>query len=59
VPPIPPIAHLEINAQQAAHASFVNLHSIGAWIFVALLLLHVGAALKHQYDAIPNWNGWV
>jgi cytochrome b561 len=49
VPPIPPIAHLEVNAQKAAHASFVNIHSVGAWIFVALLLLHVGAALKHQF----------
>ena len=49
VPPIPPIAHLEVTAQKAAHASFVDLHSIGAWLFVGLLLLHVGAALKHQF----------
>jgi cytochrome b561 len=49
VPPIPPIAHLEVNAQKVAHASFVSLHSIGAWIFLGLLLLHVGAALKHQF----------
>jgi cytochrome b561 len=49
VPPIPPIAHLQVDAQKAAHTSFVNVHSIGAWIFVGLLLLHVGAALKHQF----------
>jgi cytochrome b561 len=47
VPPIAPIAHLGVTAQKTAHASFVDLHSIGAWIFVALLVLHVGAALKH------------
>jgi cytochrome b561 len=49
VPPIAPIAHLEVTAQKAAHATFVDLHSIGAWIFVGLLFLHVGAALKHQF----------
>jgi cytochrome b561 len=60
VPPIPPIAHLEVNAQKAAHAAFVNLHSIDAWILVGLLLLHVGAALKHQFrDRQPelDWMG--
>ena len=49
VPPIPPIAHLQVAAQKAAHASFVEPHSIGAWILVALLFLHAGAALKHQF----------
>jgi cytochrome b561 len=36
-------------AQKAAHATFVDIHSAGGWIFVALLCLHVAAALKHQY----------
>jgi cytochrome b561 len=47
--PIPPIAHLQAPAQKAAHDSFVEIHSIGGWIFVALLALHVAAALKHQF----------
>jgi cytochrome b561 len=49
VPQIPPLAHMEVTAQKAAHATFLELHSIGAWIFVALLVLHVAAALKHQF----------
>ncbi|HEY5102728.1 MAG TPA: hypothetical protein VII70_08090 [Steroidobacteraceae bacterium] len=35
VPPIAPLAHLDVTAQKAAHTTFVDLHSIGAWIFVA------------------------
>jgi cytochrome b561 len=63
VPQIPPIAHMEVTAQKAAHATFVELHSIGAWIFVGLLLLHVAAALKHQFhDRKPELErmglGW-
>jgi cytochrome b561 len=49
IPPLAPIAALEELPQKAAHAAFVELHSIGGWLFLALLLLHVSAALKHQF----------
>jgi len=49
LPPIAPISHLELTAQKAAHEQFVQLHSIGGWIFLGLLSLHVCAALKHQF----------
>ena len=49
VPTLSPISHLAPTVQKAAHESFVEVHSVGGWIFVALLLLHVGAALKHQF----------
>jgi cytochrome b561 len=49
LPPIPPVSHLDTVAQKAAHESFVQVHSIGGWIFAALLLLHIAAALKHQF----------
>jgi cytochrome b561 len=49
LPPISKISHLEPTTQKAAHETFVQLHTIGGWIFLALLLLHVGAALKHQF----------
>lgn len=48
VPPITPIATLSPTIQPAVHERFVEAHTIGGWIFVALLLLHVAGALKHQ-----------
>jgi cytochrome b561 len=48
LPPIGPISQLAVDAQKAAHERFVLLHSIGAWIFLSLLVLHIGGALKHQ-----------
>jgi cytochrome b561 len=48
LPPIGPLSQLEATAQKAAHERFVQLHSIGAWIFLGLLALHVAGALKHQ-----------
>jgi cytochrome b561 len=48
LPPIGPLSQLEATAQKAAHERFVALHSIGAWIFLGLLALHVAGALKHQ-----------
>jgi cytochrome b561 len=49
LPPISPISRLDASVQKAAHESFVQVHSIGGWIFVALLTLHVAAAVKHQF----------
>ena len=49
VPTIRSVALLDAKVQTAAHESFVDIHSIGGWIFVGLLGLHVGAALKHQF----------
>jgi cytochrome b561 len=49
LPPIAPISQLEPTLQKSMHERFVLLHSIGAWIFLSLLTLHVGAALKHQW----------
>lgn len=34
--------------QKALHDAFARWHGAGGWIMVALLLLHVGGALKHQ-----------
>ncbi len=49
VPTIRSVALLDPQVQTAAHETLVNVHSIGGWIFVGLLALHVGAALKHQF----------
>jgi cytochrome b561 len=49
LPPIPPVSHLAAPAQKAAHESFVQIHSIGGWIYAALVALHVAAAVKHQF----------
>jgi cytochrome b561 len=55
IPPIGPISHLDPVAQKAAHAQFVTLHTIGGWIFIGLLVLHVLGALKHQwFDRYPE-----
>ena len=34
---------------EAEAALWKTLHSLGAKVFIALLVLHVAAALKHQY----------
>jgi cytochrome b561 len=49
VPPIGPVSHLVSVAQKSAHEEFVQVHSVGGWIFLGLLALHVLAALKHQF----------
>jgi cytochrome b561 len=49
LPPIMPISLLDEATQKAAHDRFVQLHSIGGWIFLGLLTLHVCGALKHQF----------
>jgi cytochrome b561 len=49
LPAIGPLSALPDAQQKAAHQSFVDLHSDGAWILVGLLVLHVVGALKHQW----------
>ena len=49
LPPIGPISLLDPAGQKAAHERFVELQSIGGWIFLGLLTLHVAGALKHQF----------
>lgn len=38
-----------LKAQDHLHEQFVNWHAIGAWLTIALLLLHIAGALKHQF----------
>jgi cytochrome b561 len=39
----------ELPFQKVMHDNFVGLHSLGALVMIALLLLHVLGALKHQF----------
>jgi len=53
LPPIRPIQAIGASAggvepQKELHAEFVAWHSLGGWILIALLVLHVAGALKHQ-----------
>ena len=55
LPALGPIAHMEAGAQKGAHDAFAQMHWLGGWIMVALLALHVAAALKHQFhDRRPS-----
>jgi len=49
VPPIGFISRWQDPFQKAMHERFVGAHSVGAWIILGLLLLHVAGALKHQW----------
>ncbi|MGA8706062.1 MAG: cytochrome b/b6 domain-containing protein [Steroidobacteraceae bacterium] len=50
LPQIAALAHIQpIDAQKAVHERLIELHLIGGYIFVALLVLHIAAALKHQF----------
>jgi cytochrome b561 len=49
LPSIGPIANLEPHFQAQMHANFVTAHTIGGYILLALLVLHVAGALKHQF----------
>jgi cytochrome b561 len=43
------------KGQNELHEYFINWHSVGAWLTIALLILHVLGALKHQYkDKHPS-----
>jgi cytochrome b561 len=49
LPSIAVLSRLEAVLQKTVHDSFVEAHAIGAWILLALLFIHVAAALKHQF----------
>jgi cytochrome b561 len=56
-PAFSPLQELEPAAQKAAHDQFVTAHSVLGWILLAMLVLHVGAALKHQFlDGQPQFR---
>jgi cytochrome b561 len=55
--PMPMIAPIQaigaepggVPAQHVLHEEFVGWHSVGAYLLLALLMLHIGGALKHQF----------
>ncbi len=49
LPAIAPISTLAAADQKAAHGLLVKAHTVGAWILVGTLVLHVAGALKHQW----------
>jgi cytochrome b561 len=49
IPPISAVSHIDPTVQPAVHDRFVEIHSIGGWLTLGLLTLHVAAALKHQF----------
>lgn len=54
LPMITPVQQLGRTAegvpeQRALHERVETFHAIGGWVLLALLLLHVGGALKHQF----------
>ena len=61
--PLPRIAPLSqlgvapggVEPQKRFHDLFMRYHMLIAWMFIALLVMHVAGALKHQfYDRIPS-----
>ncbi len=48
-PRIPWIMEMEPAAKEAFHEVMGERHELLGWILIALFLLHVGAALKHQF----------
>ncbi len=57
---IPRISVLQQNPdagyRRVLHDFFLDLHHLGAWILLGLLILHVAAAIKHQYvDRHPEF----
>jgi cytochrome b561 len=48
-PAIGPLTALPHDQQHQVHELFSTVHSAGAWLIYGLLLLHVGAALRHQF----------
>jgi cytochrome b561 len=49
IPALPPLANISLSIQKQVHDNLVEVHSIGGWIMIALLVLHVAAAFKHQF----------
>lgn len=60
LPPLAPIQKIGstpggLAPQKELHEELVGAHGIGGWIMIALLALHIGGALKHQWiDRIPE-----
>ncbi len=60
VPLIKPVNELGrepagVPGQRAFHEKMEGIHSLGGWLFLVLLVLHVGGALKHQWiDRMPE-----
>ena len=48
-PHLPILSSLATETKEALHPILENLHSKQAWVVIVLLVLHVGAALKHQF----------
>lgn len=48
-PAVPPLAHLSGAAAQAAEHRFQTAHGLLAKLTYVLIVLHVGAALRHQF----------
>lgn len=49
VPHLPGVAELSIQTRRALAFQAMGAHSLMAWGAVVLIVLHVGAALKHQF----------
>lgn len=49
MPRISFLVHLPDGQKHSLHDQFVATHTAGAWILFALLIAHVGGALKHQF----------
>lgn len=48
-PHLPFLTDLSVETKKAIHPFLENAHSKLAWVAIVLLVLHVGAALKHQF----------
>ncbi len=48
IPRIPALVEMEPLAKAELHHLFEEIHELGAWVLVALVLLHIAGALKHQ-----------
>lgn len=48
-PHLPVFSSMAAETKRALHPILENLHGKQAWVVIVLLVLHVGAALKHQY----------
>jgi cytochrome b561 len=48
-PRIAPILHLEPGLRNTVHDSFGEVHEALAYVLYALLTLHIGGALKHEW----------
>ncbi len=48
-PAIEPLANLAPGPQHQAHELFLQVHEKLGWLLYALLVLHVGAAIRHHF----------